>query len=637
MCGIAGWVSADRRAVSGEIRDQLVRMCDAIRHRGPDDEGLFLAPGVALGMRRLSVIDVMGGRQPIANEDGTVHVVFNGEIYNYRELRRELSRGAHSLASKGDSETLVHLYEEAGAQLVDRLRGMFAFALWDARRERLLLARDRLGIKPLYYWSTPEGLTFTSELRSLLALDHFSAQLDRRAVGYYLALGYVPDALSVFAGVNKLPPGHVLIWDRERGVEIHRYWSAARPALPNVDEGEAVEELQRLLDDAVGCHLESDVPLGAFLSGGVDSSAVVAYMSRRMDRPVQTFSIGFDEDAFNEAPHAARVASALGTEHRELIVHADSDALVESVVRGFDAPFADSSALPTFLVSQLARQHVTVSLSGDGGDELFGGYTRYLEVLDHREIRPRMLRDLLHRGFSSLPHSSLGRNRLLALTSTRWGRYATTVAMPAAVREGGVALPDIAAEIGSLDELLDPWITDTNDREFATRMMLADVATYLPGDILTKVDRMSMSVSLEARVPLLDHPLVEFALSLPSHLSLRDGRGKWLFRRAISDVVPAAVLERPKQGFAIPLDRWFRRELRYRVDALQRSDSPIYEYVSPAAVDRVAGEHARGRRDHGYLLWRLLVLHLWLGSLSRGEIARPATAELEVVGDVHAH
>jgi len=622
--------------MSAEIRHELVAMCDAIRHRGPDDEGQFFAPGVALGMRRLSVIDVMGGQQPVTNESRSVHVVFNGEIYNYRELRRQLKRRGHSLTTHGDTETLVHLYEEDGDRLVHALRGMFAFAIWDAQRRRLLLARDRLGIKPLYYWKTPHGLAFGSELRSLLSLKNFPRQLDRRAMGYYLALGYVPDPLSVFAGVSKLPPGHILTWDQERGVEVVRYWSPVRAAASNVDEREAVEELRRLLDDAVGCHLESDVPLGAFLSGGLDSSAVVAHMSRRLSRAVQTFSIGFDDDDFNEAPHAARVARALGTEHREAIVRPDADAVIEAIVRGFDEPFGDSSALPTFLVSQLARQHVTVSLSGDGGDELFAGYTRYPEVVDHIEIRPLLLRALLHRAAGSRPHAWPGRNRLLALTRTRWGRYATTVAVPPEMREGGVALPDVAAEIASLDHLLDPWISDSNDREFATRMMLADISTYLPGDILTKVDRMSMSVSLEARVPLLDHHLVEFALSLPAHLSLRDGRGKWLFRQAIADVVPSMVLEQPKRGFAVPLGRWFRRELSYRVDALLRSDSAIYNYVDPSAVRRIAGEHARSRRDHGHLLWRLLVLHLWLECLTRGELARPSGRELDVVAYAHA-
>jgi len=476
-------------------------------------------------------------------------------------------------------------------------------------------------------------VVFGSELRSFLALDSFNPRLDRRSVAEYLAFGYVPDPRSIFSGVMKLPPGHWLVWEPERGEEIERYWSPVGKQLAHIEEQEAIEELQRLLGDAVRSHLESDVPLGAFLSGGVDSSAVVAYMSRQTTQPVRTFSIGFDETEYNEAPHAAAVAAALGTQHTELIVRPDADALIEEVVRGFDEPFGDSSALPTYLVSRLARQHVTVALSGDGGDELFGGYTRYLELLGRRELRPRLLRTLLRRFARTLPAGAPGRNRLLDLGRTRFGRYAATVAIAAEPAEGGVALPDVATDVEPLDHLLDRWTADTAHRDFLSRMMLVDVQSYLPGDILTKVDRMSMAVSLEARVPLLDHVLVEFALSLPASLAVRDGQGKNLLRRVLSNVVPPAVLDRPKRGFALPLGRWLRRDLNHRLDALLRSDSPIYEFVDPVPVARLVLEHRRARRDHSHYLWRLLALDLWARSLSSGAITGAGADRLTSIAD----
>ena len=600
-------------------------MCDAIRHRGPDDEGFFVGGRAALGMRRLSIIDVQGGAQPVSNEDGTVHVVFNGEIYNFRELRRRLARQGHRLATASDTETLVHLYEEEGDRLVHALRGMFAFAIWDGRRRRLLVARDRLGIKPLYYWHTAGGVVFASELGSLLALGEFPARIHRGAIAQYLAFGSIPDPHAVYEGVAKLPPGHLLSWDETRGLDIHRYWSPMREEHRSIDERDAVGEVRRLLDDAVSCHLESEVPLGAFLSGGVDSSAVVASMSAQLQRPVRTFAIGFAETDYNEAPHAATVARALNTEHTELVVRPDADALVTDVIRAFDEPFGDSSALPTFLVSRLARQSVTVVLSGDGGDELFAGYTRYAEVVRRRELRPAMLRRLLHASARRLPHSAPGRNRLLDLARTRWGRYASTVAIPLDVAEGGVALPELAASVGTMDALLDPWTHETRERDFVSRMLLADVQSYLPSDILTKVDRMSMAVSLEARVPLLDHHLVEFALALPSRLTMRDGSGKWLFRQAIAGLVPPAVVQRRKQGFAMPLASWFRRELGHRVNALRKPSALIYEYADPAAVLRIAAEHRRSRRDHSHLLWRLVALEIWLASRRTGAAQRRST------------
>lgn len=628
MCGIAGFAGW---AHDVHTCDALLgAMCGAIRHRGPDDEGHFVAPTAALGMRRLSIIDVAHGQQPIANEDDSIHVVFNGEIYNHHALRAQLTSD-HVLRTHADTEVLVHLYEEHGERLIEHLRGMFAFAIWDARRSRLLVARDRIGIKPLYYWPAFGGVAFASELRSLLALPEFPRNVDQRSVEGYLTFGYVPEPDAIFAGVYKLLPGHYLTWQADEGVRVHEYWSPVRPELAVRDEREAIEELRRLLQAAVSSHLESEVPLGAFLSGGIDSSSVVAQMVRQLDHPVRTFSIGFDDPSFDEAPHAARVARALGTDHTELVVRPDADRLLEDVVRVFDEPFGDSSALPTLLVSQLARKHVTVALSGDGGDELFAGYTRYAELLARSELRPAAVRAVLRAAAIRLPQAMYGRNRALDLSRTRRGRYAATVAQPLGRAEGGVLGDVTGSRYADLDTLLERHFQSASARDFVTQMTLVDMRTYLPGDILTKVDRTTMSVSLEARVPLLDHHLIEFAVQLPARFKYRDGIGKWLLREAIKPLVPSEVLSRPKQGFAVPLARWFRNELRYRLDDLLRTDAALYEFADPASVRRLVTEHVSGRRDHSHMLWRLLAFELWMTNLKRGELGRPTGPSALVV------
>jgi asparagine synthase (glutamine-hydrolysing) len=611
MCGIAGFagVSLDADAAA----PLLARMCAALTHRGPDGQGVLIEPPVALGMRRLSIIDVCGGAQPIGNEDGSVQVVFNGEIYNFRALRLALERRGHSFRTRSDTETIVHGYEEWGDDVLRHLRGMFAIALWDRPRQRLLLARDRLGIKPLYLWPLPNGVAFASELKSLEILPDFPSALSRTALLRFLALGYVPDPLCIWEGIRKLAPGHLEVWTPQDGLAGRQWWSPLVGEQRGIDEEEAKRELRRLLEDAVHCHLESEVPLGAFLSGGVDSTAVVAQMTRLVDRQVRTFSIGFSEAAFNEAPDAARVAAALGTDHTERILTPDIDALAEELVLGFDEPFADTSALPTWLVSKLAREHVTVALSGDGGDELFGGYTRYREVVREGAPSPIIRRAAEFVG-RRLPQGARGRNWILNQSRSHVGRYASTVALPALVEEGGVVRREVAGERAELEHLLASLFDATAGRDLAARMALVDVLSYLPGDILTKVDRMSMKVSLEARVPLLDHHVAEFALSLPTRLKFRDSVGKWIFREAVRDLVPDGVLEKPKQGFGVPIVHWLRGPLRHRLDLFRDQNSPIYRWCDPGATRRIVDEHQRGRRDHSYQLWRLLVLHLWLAS-----------------------
>ncbi|OLB91764.1 MAG: asparagine synthase (glutamine-hydrolyzing) [Actinobacteria bacterium 13_2_20CM_2_66_6] len=625
MCGIAGfagWPLGDEEAA------RTVRtMCDAIVHRGPDDSGYFVAPEVALGMRRLSIIDVGGGQQPIGNEDGSIQVVFNGEIYNHHDLRHALVAGGHRFRTRSDTETIVHLYEDVGTDFVTRLRGMFAIALWDARTKRLVLARDRVGIKPLSYWLAPDGIAFCSELRSLLALSRFPRRLDERGIAAFLSLGYVPDPLAAFAGVTKLPPGHVLTWSADRGAAVRRYWTPIGVASNSVDEAAAQQRVRDLLADAVGSHLEAEVPLGAFLSGGLDSSTVVALMARAAPIRPRTFAIGFDEAAFNEAPHARRVAEAIGTRHTDLVMRPDADRWVEGVVSIFDEPFADSSALPTYLVSWLARQQVTVSLSGDGGDELFGGYTRYLDAL-RRPTVPAWGRSLLRTVGHALPHIAPGRGRLLDRARSREAAYAGSVGLPLPPIDGGIAAARLVPRDGEFDDVLADAFKAAGARDFVSQMMLVDVATYLPGDILTKVDRASMAVSLEARVPLLDHALVEFALGLPADWKIRDGTGKRIFRRAIRGLVPSEVLEHPKLGFAVPLGPWFRGPLRHRIDRLAIADGGLYDFLDRPAVRRLVREHLMRRRDHSTALWRALVLHLWLAHLDAGRLARPVPKSL---------
>lgn len=621
MCGIAGLVGVP--IPPGEAAPGVRAMCDAIAHRGPDAAGYHVADGVALGMRRLSIIDISGGQQPIANEDGSITVVFNGEIYNHHALRQELIGSGHRFRTRSDTEVLVHLYEDLGTEMVSRLHGMFAFAIWDSRNQSLLLARDRTGMKPLSYLSLPEGLIFCSELRSLLALDASRLRVAPSAVMQYLAYGYVPDPHSIFEGVKKLPPGHLLMWTAQKGAKVRKYWSAPRATAQVLDEREVVEELKAKLDAAVASHLEAEVPLGAFLSGGLDSSSVVALMSRHASGRVRTFSIGFAEEKYDESAAARAVAAAFGADHTELIVRPDVSRMFEAICAMFDEPFADSSAIPMFLVAQLARKSVTVALSGDGGDELFGGYTRYRESLAGNPGDGGGLRQLVSAVGLMLPHIFPGRNRLVDLGRSRWGRYATTVVQPVRQDEGGVACEEHPGGDVYIGDQLAGRVGPLAGEDFACAMMQLDLETYLPGDILTKVDRTSMAVSLEARVPLLDADLVDFAMRIPGYLRVTAGESKRLFRRAIKGLVPEPVLSRPKQGFEIPLAGWFRGPLRHHIESLRNPSLGLRQFVNTRAVRRLVFEHVVGRRDHSSQLWRLIVLDGWLAALKDGRLAHP--------------
>jgi asparagine synthase (glutamine-hydrolysing) len=617
MCGIAGFVgpySPDGGQTQESAR-LVSRMCDVIRHRGPDDEGIFVGDGAALGMRRLSIIDVAGGHQPIANEDGSICVVFNGEIYNYRELRAELASCGHVFATNTDTETIVHAYEQWGENSFSRLRGMFGIALWNRRTRTLLLVRDRVGIKPLHYAQQDGRLAFGSEVKSILAGGFPQPSLNAPALEHYLSYLYTPSDRTIFTGIRKLPAGHLLRW-HDGQMAIRRYWDLPLEESFTGTIDEAADRLAAVLSGAVTSHLVSDVPLGALLSGGVDSSLVVALMAQASPRPVMTFSIGFDEPEFDELDGARRLARHFATDHHELVVRPDALAVVDRLVQHFDEPFGDSSAIPSWYVFEMARRHVTVVLSGDGGDELFGGYDRYLphpRVASFDSYAGAVGRRLAGAAWPLLPHGARGKNFLRHVAQDPRGRYLESVRFFQADEMAALLTPDLTQALAG-DRLDAPG--DRFDRlsglSWASQMMRFDIDTYLPEDILTKVDRMSMAHSIESRVPILDHEVVAFATSLPAHLKILNGERKRVLKRMAARILPPDVLTRRKQGFGVPLATWFRTSLKDLVVAtLQSPRARQRGYFKPAFVDRLVAEHLGGRRDHSLRLWQLLMFELW--------------------------
>jgi asparagine synthase (glutamine-hydrolysing) len=613
MCGIAGYFWRSEPA-----RLELVKsMCDRIRHRGPDDEGFHVEDGCAIGMRRLSIIDLSTGHQPISNEDGTVWVVFNGEIYNFQHLRQELIARGHRFATNSDTETLVHLYEQEGAGGLERLRGMFAFAIWDSRKRRLLLARDRFGKKPLYYALLPEGLYFASELSSLVEAG-IPLDVDREGLRFYFQFNYIPDPYTAFRAVRKLPAGSWLECEHGRTIRQGRYWRLPAPAAeppPGLTEEDACRRLREKFDEAVRIRMIADVPLGAFLSGGIDSSSVVASMALQSPEPVKTFSIGFEETAYNELNYASMVARQYGTEHHEILVKPDSVSLLERMVRHCGEPFGDPSAIPTFIVSEFAARSVKVALSGDGGDELFTGYESFAAVERLRifDRVPHLGRRVLSRVAALLPYSAYGKNYLRMISRpTALERYFAYNYAPYFMREQ-LLQPDwmLPADSGFLARALaDCFLDETHDT--LAQACYFEATANLTGDMLVKVDRMSMAASLEVRSPLLDHELAEFAATLPHRWKLRDGKGKRIFLKALGDRLPPALLTRGKMGFGVPIDHWFRGPLRSMLfDHLTSRQFLDRGIVSPEFVKNLLEEHFNGRRNNQAWLWSLLVLELW--------------------------
>jgi asparagine synthase (glutamine-hydrolysing) len=617
MCGIAGIVAGDSDARVDTA--QVHEMCAAIVYRGPDDEGIYVDGAVGLGIRRLSIVDVSGGHQPIHNEDRTVWVVLNGEIYNFVELRTELEAQGHIFYTKSDTEVIVHAYESYGSDCVSKLRGMFAFALYDFRHRKLLLARDRLGKKPLHYAVHKGTLYFGSEIKSILAAAPDLATVDHEAVAQFFHYGYIPDPYTIFSAAKKLPPGYWLEF-AGNSVQLQKYWDLPQFCSSVLPETECLEQLESTLEDAVRMRLISEVPLGALLSGGVDSSTVVAMMARISSKPVKTFSIGFSHADFNEAPYARSIAARFATDHHELIVDADLWGTLQSLTSILDEPFADSSIIPTYHVARMARRHVTVALSGDGGDELFAGYESYVVNNNRRylDLIPSWVGPHYHKFVYPLLPARL-RNRKFAYNFVLGPRerfVSGRAALPAYDPDLTILSPQflrLVADSEQAGSITRRFYDNAPAPDLISRMQYADIKTYLTADVLTKVDRMSMVCSLEVRCPLLDHVFVELAARLPISMKIRKGTRKYLLRRLAEKLgVPREALNRPKQGFALPLKHWMRAELKNEITAMLLESRTLQRgYFQKAGIERMLREHHQGERDHSSTLWQLLAFELW--------------------------
>ena len=624
MCGIAGLASRD-----SEVRVGL--MLAAIEHRGRDDEGAWTSRvmddgrRVTLGHRRLAIIDTSeAGHQPMLSADGRFSVTFNGEIYNYRELKRELAGRGHKFRTDSDTEVLLAAFAEWGEGCLRRLNGMFAFAIWDERREELFLARDRVGKKPLLYAHVGDELVFGSEFSALLLHPRVSREVNREAIHHYLTFMCVPAPLTAYRDIRKLEPGHSLRYTRGGDIKLERYWQPDFSRKTKMSEEEAGERAVEILREAVRVRLMSEVPLGAFLSGGVDSSAVVALMSEVSSTPVKTFSIGFEEQDFSELHHARRVAEHVGAEHHEFIVRPDALEVLPTLVEHYGEPYADSSAIPTYYVARETRRHVTVALNGDGGDECFAGYERYAAMKLAGKYRsvPGLLREgLIKNAVALYPTSETRRSRardlkrfLDAASLPTVERYMRWISVLDETAKEDLYTSDFRREMEGHEAaaFIAPWFAHANGAGLVDASLLADTMTYLPNDLLVKVDIASMAVSLEARSPFLDHHVIEFAASLPENLKLRGLTTKYLLKRVLAKLLPAENLSRRKMGFGVPIGHWLRGEMQpFLRETLLAEKALGRGFFKPEAVTRMVDEHTRGARDHAHQLWTLLMLELW--------------------------
>ena len=629
MCGICGIVSYDPERPADDAL--LQAMAGVMRHRGPDDEGYYRAEcqddfgpsTVGLGFRRLSIIDLCTGHQPMANEDQTVWVVFNGEIYNFQQLRPGLEAAGHRFRTRSDTEVLVHLYEEHGLDCLEKLRGMFAFAVWDSRQRRLFLARDRLGQKPLVYFHDGRRFLFASELKAILQAPGIAREVDPEAIHHYLTYQYVPHPLCILRGFKKLPPAHYAVFSNNR-CEVRRYWTPDFGSKSEAPEHELADELRGVLEEATRLRLISDVPLGAFLSGGIDSSIVVGLMAKLTDQPVKTFSIGFEEAKYDETRYAQLVAARFGTDHREFVVRPNAVEILPKLAWHYDEPFADSSAVPTFYVSQMTSEHVKVALTGDAGDETFAGYPRYLATrlggwFDHL---PGVLRRFLAGPVWGLLPASVeaktwrrrAKRLFTALNLPPQERYARWIAIFDDARKAELYTDAFAAKVQgkASAERLKQWYGQCGDPDFVGKTTFVDLMTYLPDDLLVKVDIAAMAHSLETRSPFLDHKLVELSGAIAVRHKLRGFRSKHLLKRAFADLLPKEVRKRPKMGFGVPIGEWFRNELSaYVREVLLDPQAVGRGYFKESALASLIREHVERRYDHGYRLWALLMLELW--------------------------
>lgn len=640
MCGIAGKLNFDLHQPVAEAL--ICRMTGLLHHRGPDDEGYWVQGPVGLGHRRLAIIDLSPtGHQPMSNEDNSIWITFNGEIYNHQELRVALEKRGHRYRGHSDTETIVHLYEEYGRDCVKHLRGMFAFAIWDERRRCLLLARDRFGQKPLLYAHTAGGLTFASEIKAILQNPDVPIQVNDVAIHHYLTYGYVPTPLTAFQHIYKLPPATTLLWQNGQ-LSLETYWRLSYTPKLTLTEADAEEQLLALLREAVQLRLMSEVPLGAFLSGGLDSSAIVALMAGLMSEPVKTFSIGFNDPSFDELAYARQVACQYATEHYEFIVTPNALEVLPELVWAYGEPYADSSALATYYVAKQTRQYVTVALNGDGGDEALAGYDRYraTRLAAYFEKIPRWLRrGVITSIIGRLPESTAKKDlfgRLkrfaLALDTTPERRYARWVTLLANADKLGLYSPDFRARVSDIDSfsIIEQHYARADSPDFVERTQFVDVHTYLPDDLLVKVDIATMLNSLEGRSPFLDHKLAEFTARLPVRYKLRGRVSKYLLKRALPHHLPPTILWRDKQGFGVPVGRWFRQELRqtaYDILLDRRTlERDIFEYT---ALRQLLDDHITGGINHGQRIWELIALELWFRTYidrSRSHLTGPLAA-----------
>ena len=624
MCGICGQIRLDGREVDGAL---LESMCDVLRHRGPDDGGMWRNGPAALGHRRLSIIDLSpDGHQPMSNEDGSVWIVFNGEIYNFPELRSVLESHGHVFRSKTDTETIIHLYEEKGPECVKQLRGMFALAIWDEDKKQLVLSRDRFGQKPLYWHRNESAFSFGSEIKAILQDPDVPREPDPEAIHHYLSLAWTPSPMTAFKNIRRLPPGHTLVLDSRGRVTETRYWDID---FTDKFRGHAAEPrqlaraLRDQLEDAVRSHLVSDVPLGAFLSGGIDSSAVVALMSRIQDRPVKTFSIGFEEESFNELKFARMVAEKYKTEHREFIIKPDAVEILPKLAWFYGEPYADASALPTYYLSKMTREHVTVTLNGDGGDENFAGYQRYLAnrlATGARNIPGFVFSSILS-VLDRFGESTANKNRVVQLKRFCRGvledparGYLLWVGLLGEPEKGLLYSNGMSDAVRGADSasIIEPLFRRSTGADIVEQTMDADMHTYLPDDLLIKVDVASMAHSLETRPPFLDHVFAEFAARIPPELKLKGTTSKYILKKAMEPLLPPEILYREKMGFGVPVGAWFRTSLReFASDILLSSRALDRGYFDAKNLRRYFDDHVNGRFERGQQLWALLMLELW--------------------------
>ena len=620
MCGIVGIVRNDGKPVDEPL---LSRMCEAIRHRGPDEDGFYVNGSVGLAMRRLSIIDLKSGQQPIHNQDRSSWIVFNGEIYNYLELREKLEKLGHTFYTNSDTEAIVHAYDQFGTDCPKHLRGMFAFAIWNVPKQELFLARDRVGKKPLLYAHVNGGLIFGSEFSALLLHPDVSRDIQPEALDYYLSFMCIPAPLTAYRAIRKLEPGHWLRW-RKGEIESKRYWQPDFTKKLDITEEEAGERTVEILREAVRVRLMSEVPLGAFLSGGIDSSAVVALMAQESSTPVKTFSIGFDEQDFSELHHARRIAEHVGADHHEFIVRPDAVEVLPILVEHYGEPYADSSAVPTYYVARETRKHVTVALNGDGGDESFAGYERYIAMGLTEKYRrvPSFLREsVIKETVNLIPSSPTKRSRvksakrlLEAVSLPRVDRYTHWVSVFNDQTKQPLYSDFFRQQTEGTNPagLLAEWFKRANGIGILDAMLLTDQMTYLPNDLLVKVDIATMAVSLEARSPFLDHHVIEFAASLPQDLKLRRLTSKYLLKKVLQKLLPSENLNRRKMGFGVPIGHWFRGKMQPFLREVVLSEKALRRGLfKPEAVKQLIELHTRGERDYSHQLWTLLMLELW--------------------------